>query len=308
MKRLHVCEAPGELMRDEPDAHLVLGDEARCSIWWHRTPQHAGQRVGAIGHFSAGDAESGARLLLAACARLAARGCRFAVGPMDGNTWRRYRLVVEHGDEPPFFLEPDNPAHWLECFTGAGFSVAANYCSSVQEDLGRRDKRVQAVACRAAKAGISIRPFSRSDAERDLCGIHALALSAFSRSFLFSPIAQSDFLAQYARLLPHIRPELLLIAEQLGEPVAFAFGLPDALEASRGAPACTVILKTIAARPGLAYMGLGHLLVDHGATVAAALGYRRAVHALMHDANNSSAWSAGYGRVFRRYALCGRPL
>jgi hypothetical protein len=281
---------------------------ARCSIWWQRTPQHAGQRVGAIGHFSASDAASGARLLRAACVRLAARGCRFAVGPMDGNTWRRYRLVVERGDEPPFFLEPDNPPHWLECFTGAGFSVAANYCSSVQEDLGRRDPRVRAVARRAAKAGISIRPFSLGDAERDLCRIHALALLAFRGSFLFSPIAQSDFLAQYARLLPHMRPDLLLIAEQRGEPVAFGFGLPDALEAGRGAPARSVILKTIAARPGLAYMGLGHLLVDHGATVAAALGYRRAVHALMHDANSSSAWSARYGWVFRRYALFSRCL
>ncbi|MGH8692552.1 MAG: hypothetical protein ACREUS_16130 [Burkholderiales bacterium] len=310
LRKIVDCTPPAELQHDESDAHLVLEGEpgASCSIWWRRTPEHQGQRVGAIGHFSASDAESGARLLLAACARLAARGCRLVVGPMDGNTWRRYRAVIERGEEPPFFLEPDTPAHWRECFARAGFSVAATYCSSVQDDLAKRDERVQAVARRAAAAGISFRAFDRGNAERDLRAIHALVLSAFGDSFLFSPIAQSDFLAQYARLLPHVNSALALIAEQRGEPVAFAFGLPDALETGRGAAASTVILKTVAARPGLAYMGLGHVLVDYGATVAVGLGYRRAVHALMHESNSSFSWSARYGRVFRRYALFGRSL
>ena len=35
-----------------------------------------------------------------------------AVGPLDGSTWRRYRLVTERGVEPPFFMEPDNPDDW----------------------------------------------------------------------------------------------------------------------------------------------------------------------------------------------------
>jgi L-amino acid N-acyltransferase YncA len=301
-QRIVESSPPAELLRDEPDVHLALEGEsgARCSIWWRDTPEHEAQRVGAIGHFSAADAESGAALLRGACERLAARGCRVAVGPMDGNTWRRYRVVVERSDEPPFLLEPDTPPHWGECFARAGFAPLATYRSSVQDDLGQRDDRVQAVARRAAAAGIRIRSLDCNHVERDLCGMHALALSAFSASFLFSPISQAAFLAQYSRLLPHVNPQLVLIAEQRGEVVGFAFGLPDVLG--------RVILKTVAVRPGLAYMGLGHALADHGAGVAAGLGYRRAVHALMHEANSSSSWSARYGRVFRRYALLGRSL
>jgi GNAT superfamily N-acetyltransferase len=170
----------------------------------------------------------------------------------------------------------------------------------MQEHLGQHDPRVQSVARRAAAAGISIRELDRGDAGRDLRGIHALSLSAFSQSFLFSPIGEGEFLAQYTQLLPHVKPELVLIAEQRGEVVGFAFGLPD--EHGR------VILKTVAVRPGLAYMGLGHVLVDHGAKVAAGMGYRRAVHALMHEANGSFSWSGRYGRVFRRYALFARAL
>jgi GNAT superfamily N-acetyltransferase len=307
MKRIELCPPPDELAADQPDAHMVLGD-ARCSLWWHSTPEHAGRRVGAIGHFSARGAESGAELLQAACRRLASEGCRLAIGPMDGNTWRRYRLVIEGGDEPPFFLEPANPAHWPTCFSRAGFSVAATYCSSMQEDLGFHDDRLTALARRAAEAGIRIRALEPRSAERDLCDIHAVALCAFRDSFLFSPIDKTQFLAQYSRLLPCVRPELVLIAEHGAEPVAFLFGLPDALEAGRGAAPSTAILKTIAARPGRAYAGIARLLVARGAQAAAELGYRRAVHALMHEANSSLGWSARHGRVFRRYALFGRTL
>jgi len=303
---------PAALARDVPDAHLVLagdsGEAARCSLWWEGTPRLNGQRVGAIGHFSADDAPAGARLLRAACARLAAQGCRIAVGPMDGNSWRNYRLVSERGDAPPFLLEPDTPAHWPACFADAGFSVIARYCSSLQDDLRSRDARLAPIAQRAAAAGIRIRTFARRRAEQELCAIHALALEAFRDSFLFSPISRAGFLAQYARLLPLVREELILLAELRGEMVAFLFALPDALESARGAPPRTAILKTVAARRGRAFAGLAHLLAARAAENALALGYRRAVHALMHEANGSRNWSARSGTVFRRYALLGRTL
>src|SRR4051812_35864206 len=113
MNRVHECPPPAALESDDPDSHLLLDDgRASCSLWWRRSLEHEGRRAGAIGHFSAVDVEGGPVLLAAACARLAALGCEVAVGPMDGNTWRNSRLVLERGEEPPFFLEPYTPAHW----------------------------------------------------------------------------------------------------------------------------------------------------------------------------------------------------
>lgn len=294
--RVHLTAPPPELACDEPDAHLVLEDgEAHCSLWWPS---------GAIGHFGAGSAESGARLLHAACARLAERGCRRAVGPMDGSTWRSYRLMTERGVEPPFLLEPDTPAHWAECFARAGFRVLARYSSSLQDDLAHGDARLAQVACRAAESGIRIRQFDPDHAEHELGAMHALAQDAFRHAFLFSPISREKFVAQYARVLPLVRPELVQLAEQRGELVAFLFALPDALEP---APR-TAILKTVAARRGRAYAGLAHLLAERAAAAARAMGLTRAIHALMHEGNLSRNWSAHGARVMRRYALLGREL
>lgn len=282
-----------------PCEHLSLGAAASCSLWWS---------TGAIGHFRAHDAESGAELLRRACARLAERGCTRAVGPMDGSTWHSYRLVTERGDEPPFFLEPDTPAHWNECFARAGFSVLARYCSSLQHDLGQSDARLESVARRAAAADIRIRTFDPDHAARDLAALHALAQEAFRDAYLFSPIAREQFITQYARVLPVLRPELVQLAEQEGRLVAFLFALPDALEAVRGAAPRTVILKTVAARRGRTYAGLAHLLAERAAAAARAMGFTRAIHALMHEGRPSRNWSARGARVMRRYALLGRAL
>lgn len=295
MSSVRICPLPPELARDEPDEHLALGDEASCSLWW---------KNGAIGHFQARDAGSGAELLTAASARLAAHGCARAVGPMDGSTWRSYRLVTERGTEPPFFLEPDTPAHWQACFSRAGFGPIARYCSSVQEDVALSDARLDGVAARAAAAGIRIRCFDPGRAEHELGAMHALAEEAFRDAFLHSPISREKFVAQYRRLLPAVRPELVTLAERDGELVAFLFGVPDALD-PQGRRA---ILKTVAARRGRGYAGLAHLLAARSAAAARAMGYTRAILALMHENKVSFNWSARSARVIRRYALMGRTL
>ena len=106
---------PAELARHMPDAHaMVMASDGstvgRCSLWWRETPLLPNERVGILGHYAAQDAEAGRLLLQRACAHLAGVGCTLALGPMDGSTWRHYRLIVDRGGEPPFFLEPDHPA------------------------------------------------------------------------------------------------------------------------------------------------------------------------------------------------------
>src|SRR5690349_20689387 len=106
----------------KPDLDLTI-DDARCSCWWSSGHTLNTDRVGVIGHYSADTADSGARVLNDACTQLAAHGCTIAVGPVDWSTWRSYRLVIERGSEPPFFLEPDTPDAWVSHFTAAGFDT-----------------------------------------------------------------------------------------------------------------------------------------------------------------------------------------
>ena len=60
-------------------------------------------------------------------------------------------------------------------------------------------------------------------------------------------------------------------------------------------------------RPDRRSLGLGGLLIGLCYRAARDLGYRRAIHALMHEENHSRRIGGDAARVFRRYTLYSRP-
>jgi ribosomal protein S18 acetylase RimI-like enzyme len=299
-------------VRHVPDRSLLAVRHgslvARCSCWWRETAAQVGIRIGAIGHYAASDGDASAALLSRACQLLAQAGCATAVGPMDGTTWRPYRFVVDRGSEPPFFLEPQNPPDWPGQWASAGFSPLAFYTSAVNHDLNAEDLRSSGAAARLAAAGISIRAFDPAQPDVELRRIFALSTRCFSRNLLYSPIAEGEFLEQYRALLPYVRPEMILLAEREGTLVGFVVALPDVLQARAGVAVDTVVVKTVGVDPGGSGMGLGGLLVALVQREASRLGFRRAIHALMHDTNASRRISDRSARTFRRYALLSKAL
>ncbi|HYC45751.1 MAG TPA: GNAT family N-acetyltransferase [Burkholderiales bacterium] len=300
------------LARHAPESHWMLLDRrrllARCSTWWRSTPRLDGNRVGAVGHYAAADAASGARVIEAACDELRRAGTALAVGPMDGNTWRSYRFVTDRGDAPPFLLEPWQPPEWPAHFGACGFEPLASYHSALCEDLSEPDPRAAAACARLARNGVAIRPLKLDEFEAELKRIHALSAVSFAGNFLYTPLAESDFLQQYVPIRGYVHPGLVLIAECEGEVVGYVFALPDWNEKQRGAEPRTIIVKTVAVAGGRRHAGLGVCLVARVHEAAHAMGYTRAVHALMHDENNSANVSRRYSRVMRRYTLFARNL
>jgi GNAT superfamily N-acetyltransferase len=306
----------------DADAHwlALAGDSApvaRCSLWWRRTPAlPAGmgreqQVLGLIGHYAAADAGAGVALLKHALGELSNQKCTLAVGPLDGNTFRHYRLLTERTVEgrthPRFFLEPDNPDDWPAHFTASGFSPLAHYFSALAE-LAQGDPQTATLAEKVAVQGVRIRPVELAHFEAELQRIFQVVTEGFASNFLYMPISAAEFAAQYEPIRPLVQPELVLIAERDETPVGFLFALPDLAQAQRGEPINTVIIKTVGVAPALGGIGLGGLLVALVQEQAFRLGYRYAIHALMYEDNLSRRISARYAQPMRRYTLYARPL
>lgn len=297
------------LVDQKADEHLSADDgSTRCSLWWSVVPQLEGERVGVVGHFQAASVDAGTTLLQEAIDRLRAQGCSVAIGPMDGNTWRRYRVLTERGSEPTFFMELDNPEWWSVSFTEAGFQPLATYTSSLVDDLSRRDARADRAWARLQKEGVTIRNLDLSQFENDLRRIYQVSVVSFTENYLYTPISEEAFLAQYIPYRDKFRPELVFLAECEGLPVGYLFAIPDYAEALRGETIRTVIGKTLAALPGRRYGGLGTVMVGMLHERAQALGYTRLIHALQHEANSVRNMSEFFGHVIRRYTLYSHPL
>ena len=295
-----------------PDASLVITDgsamRARCSLWWRSVPPLNDERLGVIGHYGAATAEDGGRILDAAATELARQGCSLAVGPMDGNTWRRYRLVVERGTAPPFFMEPTNPDDWPSHYEAGGFTPIAHYFSALNADLAAHDERMGEVAERLENVGVRLRTLDLTQFDAEVTRIYRVAEIAFAKAFLYTPLPEPEFVAQYERIRQFVRPELVIVAEHEDRLVGFCFTIPDVLELGSGSRPRTTIIKTLAVLPDRTYAGLGSLLSDRSHAAAQSLGYTRMIHALMHESNRSRQISAHTGTPMRRYALFQRRL
>jgi GNAT superfamily N-acetyltransferase len=303
--------APDMVRRHAPDAALLEDEHGapagRASLWWRAAPAYHRECVGLIGHYAAADPAVASRLLDAACARLADAGCTMAIGPMDGSTWRRYRLLTERGGEPTFFMEPDNPDEWPAHFAGSGFKTLAQYYSALCEDLGA----VQAddpVAQRLRGQGFTVRPIEVARIDAELSALWTLATDAFAGNLLYTPIDQAEFRSIYTPLLPVLQPQLVLIAEHGGRAVGFSLAVPDVMQARHGQSIDTVVFKTLGVASSMKQRGIGKWLFDCTIQAARALRFRRAIYALIHADNPSGRLAHPSGRDFRRYALYARRL
>jgi len=303
---------PSDFETQHADIHLCALSEngnvqARCSLWWNHVPAYRQYRVGVIGHYAAANDEAAAAVLAAARERLRAAECTLAIGPMNGNTWRSYRFVTEHGEQPPFFLEPTNPPEWPLQFEKAGFSSLASYFSALNSDLSRPDPRMDAMERRSADAGVVIRS-ADADLRRELEKIYAVSQVSFQQNFLYREIPKSEFIAMYEPVLPVVRPELVLIAERAGQCVGYLFAIPDLALKARGLDVDTFIIKTVSILPEPELRGLGTLLVARAQQLGRDMGFRRCIHALMFEDNISLNISRHYATSMRKYTLYSKDL
>lgn len=289
------------------DLRLEIGS-AKAWLWWTHVPTLAEEKLGVIGKFSAASPEGAHAVLAKACDELRARGCTLAVGPMDGNTWRRYRLVTDPGTEPPFFLEPTNPPEWPAWWRESGFTSLAEFYSTASDDITTRDPRLDGVAARMTAAGVDVRPIDLAQFENELGRIYDVSVVSFQNNYLYTPLPREAFIAQYLAVQPQVRSELVLLAEQNGRSIGYVFAIPDLAQAQRGEPVTSFVVKTLAVLHGRAFAGLGALLLGHVHEAAQRLGFKRVIHALMHENNTSRNLSAHYAQTIRRYTLLQRRL
>jgi ribosomal protein S18 acetylase RimI-like enzyme len=178
----------------------------------------------------------------------------------------------------------------------------ARYECRIEEPLEDEAIVTPEVEARALQGGTRIRALDPGRFHDELRPMFELSLAAFADNAYYTPIDFGSFVAQYERLRSLLDPELVLLAEDQGSRLlGFLFAYGDPVAAGRPT---RLVVKTVASAPAARGMGLGSLLLDRVERRGFALGYRSAIHALMHVDNFSMKMSARHrARLFRRYAL-----
>lgn len=287
----------------------------------------AGRPYGMLGLFEAldGRGPAVARLFSEAIGWLREIGAGAVVGPMDGDTWHRYRLSVGPWDDPPFLLEPHNPPWYEPLWTANGFAVLERYFSK-RIDPAAVAAHLEGRASDALAAGYRLRPLDPARFEAELGTLYELSRRIFAGNFLYTEISKGEFVRLYAGARALLDPDLVLFARSAtGEDVGFLFAYPDrfrAVAAMRGErgllaklrflwhrrAADAVDCKTLGVLAGHRRSGVAAALFHEGHRRAVEKGYARANHCLYKEGNPSGDLDGGRGEVFREYRLYELPV
>lgn len=299
------------------------GEDVACAVV--RRPeklQLEGQSVATIGDFEALDDREAVTQLLSHAAQWALeQGSQVVIGPMNGDTWHRYRWSLGPRDEPPFLMEPYNPSYYPELWEQAGFEILQTYHSRRVDDLEEVARRHRPRWAEARALGYRIEPMTKGTFDAALDRVYEMVRDIFADGFLYTPMRRNSFKKLYdgADAILDGRLSFFLV-DRHGEDAGFAFVFPDyaqAVAAMNGDQTLwakakflmrrrtdTANIKTIGIMPEHRGQGLSSAMAHKYFDAIATAGYERANICLIHDENEGSIKiDGGLGRVLRRYAL-----
>ena len=194
---------------------------------------------GFFGFFESPDDSDVANALLDAAADwLRARGLTGMRGPANPTMNDVAGLLVDGFDRPPSILLPYNHPYYERLLTGWGLERAMTMWAFYVHEAYINKARMErgAAIVRRRSPGVTVRPLDPDHFERDVAAAMHIYNRAWAKNWGHVPYTEPEALHLAKELKPVIEPDLFLIAELNGEPVAFAASLPNLNQALKHLP------------------------------------------------------------------------
>ena len=168
----------------------------------------------------------------------AARDVHTVYGPMNPSINHECGLLVDGFDSSPAVIMTYNPRYYVDLYEGYGLTNVHDLWAYTMVSPDQLPRKVRVAAERARRTGKYTTRYPDLKHFREEARIlHDLYNHAWSRNWGFCPMSEAEFEDTAKRLREVIVPELVVIAEHEGEPVAFMLAVPDinqALKHARG--------------------------------------------------------------------------
>lgn len=193
--------------------------------------QGFGPGIGNFGYFDAEDEAAAKALIARAEDWLREKGMTRALGPISMSVWEEPGLLVKGHDHAPMIMMGHHPAHYQGWIEGAGYTLAKKlltYHLDVSQDFPPLIQRIVKSGKRNER--ITVRPVDKSRYNEEVRTALHILNDAWSGNWGFVPFTEREIAYAAKKLKPIIHPELVMLAEVEGKPVAFMITLPDVNE------------------------------------------------------------------------------
>lgn len=243
------------------------------------------------------------------------------IGPMDGDTWHKYRLNVGPLVRPPFMMEPYNPSYYATFWERFGFKVLAKYFSKYVAEVETVLPKMKKYFDRTIRNGFTYHKFRLDDFESGLKILYNLSIQIFEDNHFYTPVSFNDFKLLYRDSKSIINENLIWFCRDKEDKYCgFVFSFPDyfrALKSMNGKNSLmsklrfllnkgktdTLNIKSLGVTTHHRGSGLGAALMYKSYFEGFKLGFKKANMCLMHEDNASAHLDAGQGEILRNYHL-----
>jgi GNAT superfamily N-acetyltransferase len=149
-------------------------------------------------------------------------------GAFNFSTNYECAVLVEGFEAPPAVMMTYNPRYYDALYTGAGFTKAKDLwayelSATIPSGAGGAGGGEDSPA-----EGVVVRSIRMDDFAAEVRRVKEIYNAAWEDNWGFVPMTDREFDHLANEMKAVIRPELVLIAEVKGEPVAFSMTIPDA--------------------------------------------------------------------------------
>ena len=192
-----------------------------------------GTNEGFFGLFECINDAGVARALFDAASQwLRTKGFVKVLGPMNFSTNHEVGLLVDGFGTPPAIMTTYNPPYYASLIEANGFTKAKDLWSFELSSSVQPPEKVARIAEKIRqREGVTVRSVNLKKFEEEVRLIKGIYNAAWEKNWGFVPMTEREFDHLARDMKQIVRPELLLIAEVKGEPVAFSMTIPDANEA-----------------------------------------------------------------------------
>ena len=188
--------------------------------------------VGWFGFFEVlEDPEAAAGLLATAGDWARAQGFEALLGPAQYSTNEEVGLLIDGFNDTPRIMMTYNPRRYIDYVEQAGFTKAMDlfaYRKSIEHFRTHIPPKLERVVDKVIERGrFRLRKVEMKHFDREIEHVKRLYNSSWERNWGFVPMTEHEFDHLAEQLKPILDPDLVLVVEHEGEPVAFGLTLPD---------------------------------------------------------------------------------
>ena len=156
-----------------------------------------------------------------------ARGLESILGPMNLSTNYEVGLLVEGFDSDPYLQMPYNPRYYGELFEKCGLEKAKDLYAWERSASPPPERFVRVAEKIRAQSEVKIRSVNLREFDAEVARIKEVYNAAWEKNWGFVPMTDREFDKLARDLRQFVVPQLALIAECQGEPIAFSLTIPD---------------------------------------------------------------------------------